>query len=274
MRATPLRPYRLTARNTAASAENKIHDETVARQLGFRGGLVPGVTVYAYATHPLVAAVGPEWLERGTAEVRFVGPVLDQEEVTVSGALADRDGGGVTATLSVTTRAGGECATATATLPPEAPAGVDVGAYPRAPLPGERPLASPELLMPGRVLGTPEVVYDETFAAGFLADAADPLPLYRGPGAPVHPAIYLHLGNRALDRNVGVGPWIHVGSEVRHLGGARVGERLEVRGRVASAWTKRGRDYVALDLLIVAGPAARPAALLRHTAIWRLPAGG
>jgi len=49
---------RVTARNTAAQSENAIHDDEVARQYGFRGGLVPGVTVYAYLTHPLVEAWG------------------------------------------------------------------------------------------------------------------------------------------------------------------------------------------------------------------------
>ena len=83
--------YRVKARNTPAHAENKIHDDAVARQYGFRGGLVPGVTVYAYLTHPLVEAFGAAWLERGTAEVRFVRPVLDGEEVTVSGTVTARD---------------------------------------------------------------------------------------------------------------------------------------------------------------------------------------
>src|SRR5713101_4944345 len=53
------------------------HDEAIARRYGFRGGLVPGVTVYAYMTHPLAEAFGTGWLERGTASVRFVKPVLD-----------------------------------------------------------------------------------------------------------------------------------------------------------------------------------------------------
>ena len=35
--------YRVKARNTSADSENKIHDDAVARQYGFRGALVPGV---------------------------------------------------------------------------------------------------------------------------------------------------------------------------------------------------------------------------------------
>src|SRR5213083_2018858 len=78
---------------------------------GYRGGLVPGMIVYAYLTHPLVAAFGAAWLERGTAAVRFVEPVLDGEEVTVTGAVVGHDARRVTATLVASTAAAGECAT-------------------------------------------------------------------------------------------------------------------------------------------------------------------
>jgi len=43
------------ANNTSSASENKIHDDSVARQYGFSGGLVPGVDIYAYMTHPVVA---------------------------------------------------------------------------------------------------------------------------------------------------------------------------------------------------------------------------
>jgi len=95
-----LAEYRVKAHNTAAGSENEIHDDAVARRHGFRGGLVPGVTVYAYLTRPLVEALGRAWLERGTASVRFLRPVLDGEEVTVTGAITSRDARGLTAALS------------------------------------------------------------------------------------------------------------------------------------------------------------------------------
>jgi len=50
--------YRVRAHNAATESENKIHHDDVAQRHGFRGGLVPGVTVYAYMTHPVVALFG------------------------------------------------------------------------------------------------------------------------------------------------------------------------------------------------------------------------
>ena len=38
--------YTITAHNPATGSENRIHADDVARRYGFRGGLVPGVTVY------------------------------------------------------------------------------------------------------------------------------------------------------------------------------------------------------------------------------------
>ena len=42
--------YAVEAYNTATASANKIHDDTVAAQYGFKGGLVPGVDVIAYLT--------------------------------------------------------------------------------------------------------------------------------------------------------------------------------------------------------------------------------
>ncbi|MGH7278011.1 MAG: hypothetical protein ACREJG_04915 [Candidatus Rokuibacteriota bacterium] len=58
---------------------------------------------------------------------------------------------------------------------------------------------------------------------------------------------------------------------IRHLGGARVGETLATRGRVRSVYERKGREYVELDVVVVAGAPARPVAHVLHTAIYRLP---
>jgi acyl dehydratase len=264
--------YRVAARNTAAGGENPIHDDDVARQHGFRGGLVPGVTVYAYMTHPLAEAWGQEWLSRGTASVRFVKPVLEDEMVVVAGALDGARRDGVSASLTATTGGGGLCASLDATLPAGQPEALDVADYPAAPLPVERPEATRQHLAAVPVLGTPVAEYDEVTAAAFLDRVSDALGLYRGRAGLVHPAFYLDQANRALDRNVRMGPWIHVGSAIRHLSPARIGERLETRGRVSALFDKKGREFAELDLLIVAGESLRPVARVLHTAIYRLPA--
>ena len=79
--------YVVTARNFATGSTNKIHDDTVAAQYGFGGGLVPGVGLLAYLVHPAVDAFGPGWRAHGRIAARFVVPVYEGEEV-----LAQLDG--------------------------------------------------------------------------------------------------------------------------------------------------------------------------------------
>ncbi len=83
--------YRVRARNTSADSENKIHEDATAASFGFRGGLVPGVTVYAYMTVPIVERFGLDWLERGSMQVKFHQPFYDGEDVIVR---AEVDAGG------------------------------------------------------------------------------------------------------------------------------------------------------------------------------------
>jgi len=263
--------YRVVARNTSTNSENKIHEDSEARRYGFRGGLVPGVTVYAYLTHPLVEAFGPAWLERGTASVKFVKPIFEGDEVTVTGRVTSDDAEGVTVALNASTASGGDCGVGTATLPRQAPSPLDPGAYAALPLPAERPEATREHLASLGALGVPVERYDEACAADYVAKVSDALGLYRGPGGYVHPAFLLHQSNKALSRNVRVGPWIHTGSTVRHLGAARIGETISTRGRVRALTEKKGREMVELDLLVVAD-GARPVAHVFHHAIYRLPA--
>src|ERR1051325_9283515 len=116
--------YRVRARNTAPDSENRIHDYRTAARYGFRGGLVPGITVYGYMTVPVVECFGRAWLERGAMQVKFIQPVYEGDEVIVR-AVADLP----STQLSITAERddGTVCAVATATLaaPPSAPRPVD-----------------------------------------------------------------------------------------------------------------------------------------------------
>lgn len=268
----PLPEYRVKAVNTSKDSENKIHDDATARRYGFAGALVPGITVYAYLTQPLAAGLGGAWLQRGTATVRFTKPIHDGEEVCVSGEITARDPqGGISATVRASTAKSGECATLTATVPAGAPTPLNLALYKEAPLPAERMPGTREFFDAHGVLGTFVARYDQTLADEYVTSVSDPLPLYRGTNAWVHPAFYTQLGNRCLRGNVVIGPWIHVGSAVRHLAPARVGDTLAARGRVRSLWEKKGREFVELDIAILAN--GKPVVHLLHTAIYSLGGG-
>ena len=271
---TALPEYRLRAEATADAWENKIHEDGLAREFGFRGGLVPGVTVYSWMTRPVVAALGGAWLDRGTFSVRFAKPVYFDEPVTVKASVVAHSEDAVAIQARAINEQEEVCATATMSLPlgsllPRP----DLGDYPTGSLPAERPPASRAFLESHCVLGTPQLVADRTTADAFLDRVSETLPMYRDAAGPTHPGLYLDQANRALDRNVRVSPWIHVESHGQHLSVLRVGERLETRARVKNLFQGKGHEFVELDLLLVA-EGARPVASIRHIAIYQLRATG
>jgi hypothetical protein len=264
--------FHVSAPYPAEPHENKIHEDGLARQYGFKGGLVPGVTVYAWMTHPVVEALGSQWLERGRFQTRLARPIYYEEAAVVRARVASREGDAVAIEVAAHNAAGLVCGTATMSLSPGSGAGApEADTYAVAPLPDERPQVSRRHLEGLTVLGTPQLHLTPEAIAQYLERYGETLALYRGPSAPAHPAIHLDLANRALDRNVRLSPWIHVESDGRHVSAARAGERLEMRGRIKSLFEKKGHQFVELDLLLVA-EGSRPVAAIRHVAIYQLRA--
>lgn len=257
-----MKPYRVRAYNRSHDSENKIHDDRVARRYGFAGALVPGVEVYAYLMHAPVARWGREFLERGAAACRFVAPVYDGEEVEIK--MDEREGG---LALEAHSR-GAVCATGTASMPAELPVlpALDAFGNAFAPAKDARPEASEASLPVGRALAALPLETSDASAGQYLRDVREADVLYAREGI-VHPGLVLRMCNSALLETVRLGPWIHVGSEVRNLSSARVGETLTARARVTANYERKGHRFVEFDALVLA--AARPIARIRHTAIYQ-----
>ena len=254
--------------------ENKIHEDDLARQYGFKGGLVPGVTVYAWMTHPVVEALGVEWLERGEFQTRFAKPIYYEEPATIRARVGSRTDDVVTIEVAAHNSVGEICGTATMTLDRGArPSPPAAAGYAVEPVPAERPRVTRAHLEGLKILGTPELDLTPKAAADFIARFGETLAVYAGAGAPAHPGIHLDLSNRALDRNVRMSPWIHVESRGRHWSAARVGDWLDMRGRVERLFEKKGHEFVEADLLLVAN-GSRQVASIRHTAIYLLRKAG
>lgn len=253
--------YEVNAFNTATASENKIHDDATARRFGFRGGLVPGVEVFAYMAHMPVARWGRSWLERGQAECRFLKPVYDG---AVARVTATEDGDALD--LSVTS-AQDRCATGRAFIPAERRVAPRIDALPIATPPSERPEASEASLKPGRALGITPVTIDRPMLAGYLDDIRETEPVYRTEGL-VHPGQILRLANQALVQNVVLGPWIHVGSTLSNYAAVHLGQQLTLRSRITSNAVSKGHAIVEFDATVVAD-GKTSVAEITHVAIWR-----
>ena len=239
--------FLVRAVNTAADAENRIHDDRVAAEFGFRGGLVPGVTVYGYMAAAVVEYFGPAWLERGAMDVRFHQPVHHGDEVRVT--LHAETAGKLKVEIE-------GCASCIAWLDHDA---APCARPPSASL-ANRKIPSPETLAPGTVLGTLDRALD-------LSAATISAPLDPSLFGVAHPAVLLALANEIFIENYQLGPWIHVASEVRKFRSARDGDALRVHGSIENRWERKGHEFVSLHVDI-AGPGG-PVEHIRHTAIWR-----
>lgn len=253
---------RLVAHNTATDSDNRIHADDVAATLGFRGGLVPGVDVWAYLTHLPAQCWGYAWLEHGAMRAEFRQPVYDGDAVEAVATATDDD----TLVLELRGPDGVVCARGEATRPAAAPF-VEADAIPRKPLPLSPVPASPDSLAPGTLLGTFEIGYRGERAGPYLDDVREDLPLFRS-DHPAHPAWLLRTVNWTLAANVRLGPWIHVASAAQHCGIGRDGDRLSVRAVVTAEYERGGHRFVDLDALVVADD-VRPLLRVAHTAIYR-----
>lgn len=237
--------WRVRAHNTAADSENQIHDDRVAAAYGFRGGLVPGVTVYGYMTPAVVHGLGRVWLERGAISVRFLAPFYEGD-IVVTRYLS-----GEPLMVSAEREDGSVCATATALNADPDP----FPEYPDHPLPSHdlRPVASPENLAAGTPLGSITETLDvEDAAAG--------------------PERLLRMANEILVRNFRLNPWIHTRSDVRHFNVAEPGEVVAVRGVIQESFERKSRKF-AVAALAMSGRTGRPLAAVRHTFIYGLTPG-
>lgn len=240
----------IRAANAAADSENRIHDDRIAAAYGFRGGLVPGVTVFGYMAYAVIRRFGESWLENGSMDVRFFQPFYEGEQVEVE--IADLEQGRIK--VEAANRAAGTAWTDSAPHDLELPPAQSIA---------DRVEASRATIYSGAVLGTLEKQLDLS-----QPGMAAPLDAWIGTQRFAHPAVLLALANEILVRNYVLGPWIHTASEVRNARPARDGDHLHVRGKIVDAYERKGHELVVLDVSILNADAL--VSRIRHTAIWKL----
>ena len=220
-----------------------------------------GVHVYAYMTHLPVTHWGRAWLERGTGDCKFAKPVYEGDIAEISAEeTADR--------LALTVRSRDElCATGSAALLAVAGA-VPVAEFQSATPPEHdaRPPADEQSLAVGRWLGMNPLHVTAEYHAQDLVDTRETDPLYAREGI-VHPGTILRCCNWVLSHNVVLPAWMHVGSKVRNLGVAHVGDTLSARARVTQNYVHKGHKFVEVDALVLANGGV-PLARVTHTAIY------
>src|SRR5690348_9277495 len=86
---TPLPALRILAQNSAANFKGSIHDDEKAREMGYKGGFVPGVTVLGYRSRLMHESFGADWLAGSEFSGRLRRPVYEGATVTVEGTVIE-----------------------------------------------------------------------------------------------------------------------------------------------------------------------------------------
>ena len=245
---TLLDGWDVRARNTAVNENNPIHTDSVAREYGFGGGLVPGVTTFAYLCGPLVAEYGQRFLEDAEVEVRLRRPLYDGQLLRAAARyLGDDDGA---ERWEAWVEAGGERV---------AEANVRVGALGAlAPftftsgraLPDHPPVASPDTLPLGASLAAVRRRVELAEAVAYSTLVGDRSSLFGVDGGHLHPGWLLSRANRVLALNVELGPWMHTHSKVRLAGVGPAPTEVTISAGVVEVGTQRAGDYVVLDVQV------------------------
>ena len=243
-------PWTAVAFNQVPDSANEIHGDELAKEYGFVGGLVPGVTVSAYLAHPAVKSWGLDWLSRGGAHVRVGSPLYDGEtfEVRITAQSA--------AAYSAELVRLGEAVSANAelwladTLPP-APTrrGDRIAGHDEVAL-----RASIEHWSHLQKVGCHAVRYrwgDENAMRTYLRDESQmPRLLQETGGGFANMSFILGISNWVLASNAYMNPWVHLETTSQNFAPIPAGTPIVAEMVVSEFYEKKGHEFVDVDVAL------------------------
>lgn len=235
----PLVAWSAVAPNLPEHADNPIHTDEGAREAGYPAAVVAGTTVYALMTHPPAVAWGDDWIGRGGCEVRFRGPVLEDDQVECRVAAGQHGHWTV-----------------------EAVARGDVASTCEVWLDAELPEARD-----GEPLPSIELVLDDGWAS-YGTRSGDDLAVYAERGI-AHPAVWPSLGNRVFKEHLVTGPWIHTRSRIAHCAVAARDTPIRIDSTVVDRFDTRAGARAVVDIRIT-DPDDRVLCVIEHEALIEL----
>ena len=258
------------AYNQSQESENRIHSDEVAREYGFRGGLVPGVTVSAYLIHPGVEAWGLDWLTRGRASAVVGKPLYDGRPFRVE--VSDATERSYRAVLIDEESV--ECATASVELPETVPPPPEFRGDPRIDEGYERPQGTRDVMegLRKQAMRALRARWDKT--AGIVSYLRDPSgmpqPLRADGGSYANPANTLGITNWALAANVKISPWLHLQTDSQNYAPIPPGSELVAEVAIGDLFERKGHEFVDLDVAVYFEATREAVMSARLRAIYRM----
>lgn len=228
--------------NQAPDSSNEIHGDKLARAYGFAGGLVPGVTISAYLTHPAVEAWGMDFLAHGYAHVRVFSPLYDGEIFNVE--IHQQTGTRYEASLL---RPGGALsARAEVWLDRDPPSAPVRRGDPLAPEGWVAPRASLEHFETLRAAGCRAVRshwHPGHTMGTYLRDEAQMPSLLRGAKAYANMSYLLGISNWIAESNTRMNPWVHLETGSQSYAPIPAGTPIVAEMSITGLFAKKGHEF-------------------------------
>jgi len=237
-----------TAFNQATESTNQIHSDEMAQAYGFKGGLVPGVTISSYLMHPAVEAWGREWLSGGFAQVVVGKPLYDgyQFEVQLD-EVAEQSYQAI-----LIDQEGTQCATGFMRLAHDAPEAPVRRGDPLVKRGADIPKVSRDVLLDmqqGGMHALPARWSAEHNMATYVRDHDSMPEVHRFDGKGfANGAFMLGLTNWVLAGNTYMNPWVHVQTDSQFFAPVEDGSDLVVECAVADLFERKGHEFVDADV--------------------------
>lgn len=234
--------------NQSPDSANQIHGDEMAQQYGFQGGLVPGVTVSAYLTHPAVAAWGLKWLESGRAHVVVSSPLYDEEVFDVEVSNTSQ----FEYSAKLIKPSGIVSATAEVSIPNIVKAAPKKRGDPFLAADFEPPKALPDTIRQLQQQGCLAMPYSwggPHNMQTYLREHSDmPQLLDPAQGGYANMSFILGLSNWVLAANTYMNPWIHLETTSQNYAAIPAGTDLLVEMQVRDLFSKKGHEFVDVEV--------------------------
>jgi hypothetical protein len=253
--------------NLSAETAGVVHNEAVARAMGFEAAVIPGNTVAQAAMPAVVDAFGIDWMRSGWYTFKFVAPVYAHDEVRES---AEKSGDNIS--ITVETRDGRTCSVGKAGLGTRPP-------WEQLPSPNTDESVLPTLAI-GSACGERSVTMTRESVATALSAAGDSTPWY-GESSPlgsplVPPEQFVSLGLQ-ITADCGLSPtvqlegirppWMWTEHSAVVLQPPMLDQPYTMSQRIVDKGRSRKTVYLTLEFEVL-DSAGVAAVVARHTVKW------
>lgn len=256
------------ANEDSADISNPIHSTGVAKQFGFSGALVGGVTVWGWATPTILEALGDAWLDRGWAEFSFRQPTYPGDRMRI---VAEAEDSGAW-TVTMVNQDGVDCVLGKVGLGDSE--WMDEFVTPERMTAAARPDPMPILTLDHAPVGEDWVprLIDATaeFAREFATEEQHSTDSRFTSDSPrLHPAWTAGWAEGLLRHNFAIPSSMHTRSRVQHLAPIPAGTKVTGGAHLIEVYERRGHHFANFDVLL-RDEAGKDLARLRHWTVFRI----